>query len=411
MTAPGRSHAKRRIVFVDPDDPSAPFWWPAMVVPESEIDVFRQTMTSDIQEPGANEHLVCYFEDSSFSVVHERELVPFSPDKSPYTDYLRGPHSHQFKRDRAVQLATLYWETGIVPRSFTWARDTERKVFQGDPMRPLRKETDARRPSAGNGTAGKASTSQHRKAHSVSSLSGGKHGKSTTAASQGQRAMNGKSHAAASSTGAPLPPASNGLVDETMEATSVPLARRHTASAPMPTTHESVAGTLSTPEQMSSYARHAGTTLDNGEAMLRLWTWAHQQGPSSHDMATPGHCTHCQTKVTHRMPALLCLGCHDLLGEPSRFQSCTGRTAKKPCLRRQHPYEAADHHHHHHHHLRLRLWGPEEHTLTVTVCDGVIRRWLAGLERMTVEVLTGLVPVTRRERWRRLQLQQGHRLR
>ncbi|KAI9593385.1 hypothetical protein BDF19DRAFT_168542 [Syncephalis fuscata] len=169
MAAPRRSNAKRRIVFVDPDDSEAPFWWPAMVVPESEIDVFRKTMTSDIQEPGAHEHLVCYFEDSSFSVVHERELVPFSPDKSPYTEYLRGPHSNQFKRDRAVQLATLYWETGIVPRSFTWARDTERKVFQGDAIRAVKREPETKRPSQGSSTA-KANGQQHRKAHSVSSI-------------------------------------------------------------------------------------------------------------------------------------------------------------------------------------------------------------------------------------------------
>jgi hypothetical protein len=35
-----KSNAKRRIVFVDPDDPDAPFWWPAMVNMNGFVYIF-----------------------------------------------------------------------------------------------------------------------------------------------------------------------------------------------------------------------------------------------------------------------------------------------------------------------------------------------------------------------------------
>ncbi|KAK9711725.1 hypothetical protein K7432_007623 [Basidiobolus ranarum] len=82
-------------------------------------------MENDIQEPKKGEHLVCYFEDGSFSIVPETEVVPFSPVLPPYTNYIRGG-ADGFLNDKAVMLATLYWETGIVPPTFTWVRDEER---------------------------------------------------------------------------------------------------------------------------------------------------------------------------------------------------------------------------------------------------------------------------------------------
>ncbi|ORX96661.1 hypothetical protein K493DRAFT_336818 [Basidiobolus meristosporus CBS 931.73] len=120
-----RAFSKRKVVFVDPDDLNAPYWWPAMIVPEREIEAFKQTMENDIQEPGKGEHLVCYFEDGSFSIVPETEIAPFSPVLPPYTNYLRGVNADAFLNDKAVMLATLYWETGIVPPTFTWVRDEE----------------------------------------------------------------------------------------------------------------------------------------------------------------------------------------------------------------------------------------------------------------------------------------------
>ena len=54
-----------RLVFVDPEDETLPYWWPAIIVPEEELDTFRDTMDSDISRIKSGERLVCYFEDAS----------------------------------------------------------------------------------------------------------------------------------------------------------------------------------------------------------------------------------------------------------------------------------------------------------------------------------------------------------
>ncbi|CAJ0749294.1 24169_t:CDS:2 [Entrophospora sp. SA101] len=35
-------YMRKKVVFVDPDDPSASYWWPALVVPNKEIEIFKQ---------------------------------------------------------------------------------------------------------------------------------------------------------------------------------------------------------------------------------------------------------------------------------------------------------------------------------------------------------------------------------
>ncbi|KAJ3081718.1 hypothetical protein HK102_002174, partial [Quaeritorhiza haematococci] len=119
---PRRTPPKRKVVFVDPDDVDAPWWWPAMVVPKKEIPLFRQTVDGDVQEPADGEYLVCYFEDGSFSIVPESDALPFCPWQPPYTTYVTGPSGPQFRVDKAVILATWYWETGNVPSSFVWLK-------------------------------------------------------------------------------------------------------------------------------------------------------------------------------------------------------------------------------------------------------------------------------------------------
>ncbi|RUS27911.1 hypothetical protein BC938DRAFT_482581 [Jimgerdemannia flammicorona] len=122
------SHKKqrRKVVFVDPDDPSAPYWWPAMVVPSDEIAVFKQTMDASVREPERGEHLVCYFEDASFSTVPESALLSFDPTRAPYITYRTGANADAFRKDKAVLLATYYWETGVVPLRFTWIENAEK---------------------------------------------------------------------------------------------------------------------------------------------------------------------------------------------------------------------------------------------------------------------------------------------
>ncbi|CAG8801479.1 2847_t:CDS:2, partial [Racocetra fulgida] len=99
-------HLRRKVVFVDPDDPDAPHWWPALY-------------------PGEGESLVCYFEDGSYSIVPEKDQKPFDPKIEPYTTYMEGPNSEAFQKDKAVTLATLYFEKGVVPPVFKWIRNED----------------------------------------------------------------------------------------------------------------------------------------------------------------------------------------------------------------------------------------------------------------------------------------------
>lgn len=52
-------------------------------------------------------HIVCYFEDRSYSIVSELELLPFCRSEQPYLSYLDCP---DFLHDRAVMFANRYWE-------------------------------------------------------------------------------------------------------------------------------------------------------------------------------------------------------------------------------------------------------------------------------------------------------------
>ncbi|RIA88885.1 hypothetical protein C1645_222391 [Glomus cerebriforme] len=113
-------HLRRKVVFVDPDDADAPHWWPALVVPFKEIEIFKQKMDYDVQYPAGGENVVCYFEDGSFSIVPEKDQLPFDPKGPPYTTYINGPNASSFQKDKAVALATLYFEKGIIPQSFKW---------------------------------------------------------------------------------------------------------------------------------------------------------------------------------------------------------------------------------------------------------------------------------------------------
>lgn len=150
------SKPKRQVVFVDPDDPDAPYWWPAMVILSLRLSSkgcstrgFHVLSRNSIQRGSKARirsiaglllwgwFLVClpsFFHrldgkraDLYSSLVGEHECVPFSTDTHPYIDYLKGPHGRQFHKDKAVRSATLYCSTAVPPPSFTWIRDEEAK--------------------------------------------------------------------------------------------------------------------------------------------------------------------------------------------------------------------------------------------------------------------------------------------
>ncbi|KAJ3045232.1 hypothetical protein HDV00_011104 [Rhizophlyctis rosea] len=117
---------KRKLVFVDPDDVNAPWWWPGMVVQKDDLPIFKRHVGEEgFKDPKAGEFVVCYFEDGSYSTVPETAARPLCPHLAPYTDYSNGPHRDAFVSDKAVVLATRYYERGDIPESFSWLMGVE----------------------------------------------------------------------------------------------------------------------------------------------------------------------------------------------------------------------------------------------------------------------------------------------
>ncbi|KAJ2616518.1 hypothetical protein H4S08_000754 [Coemansia sp. RSA 1365] len=100
----------RDVVFVDPLDTSAPYWWPAMIVPTDEIDT-----TMGCTKLGNDEYLVKYFEDFRGS-----ELRVFSTSQRPFTDFADA--SPAFTKDKAIKSALSFLKTGHVQAKFQWRR-------------------------------------------------------------------------------------------------------------------------------------------------------------------------------------------------------------------------------------------------------------------------------------------------
>ena len=109
---------RNQVVFVDPDDESCLYWWPALIVPHEHLHLFQPTNGETI---GSSDLVVCYFEDGSFSVVPQNAVKPFSTSSDPFKMYIRHPEiKHTFLSDRAVIRATKFIRDGIVPLSFSW---------------------------------------------------------------------------------------------------------------------------------------------------------------------------------------------------------------------------------------------------------------------------------------------------
>src|ERR1043165_5001476 len=91
-------------------------------------------MDYDVQYPAEGENVVCYFEDGSFSIVPEKDQLPFDPKGPPYTTYMEGPNASNFQKDKAVAMATLYFEKGVIPQSFKWLHREDNVSVGGTSM-------------------------------------------------------------------------------------------------------------------------------------------------------------------------------------------------------------------------------------------------------------------------------------
>ncbi|KAJ1771397.1 hypothetical protein LPJ54_004729 [Coemansia sp. RSA 1824] len=103
----------RDVVFVDPLDTSAAYWWPAMIVPTDEIDT-----TMGCTQLGADEYLVKYFEDFKYSTVRGSELRAFDTSQRPYTDF--AANNPSFPKDKAIRGALSFLKTGHAHAKFQW---------------------------------------------------------------------------------------------------------------------------------------------------------------------------------------------------------------------------------------------------------------------------------------------------
>ncbi len=91
-------------------------------------------MDYDVPYPAEGENVVCYFEDGSYSIVSEKDQLPFDPKYPPYTKYMEGPNALNFQKDKAVTLATLYFEKGVIPQSFKWLHKEDNVIVGGMAM-------------------------------------------------------------------------------------------------------------------------------------------------------------------------------------------------------------------------------------------------------------------------------------
>ena len=115
-----RMSLKQKVVFVDPEDDSCPYWWPALIVPTEYIHLFQQSISEPVPLT-STDLVVCYFEDGSFSVVPEDAIRAFNVEKEPFISYRTHPeYGKRFLADRAVIRALKFCTEGMVPLSFTW---------------------------------------------------------------------------------------------------------------------------------------------------------------------------------------------------------------------------------------------------------------------------------------------------
>ncbi|CAG8440972.1 1032_t:CDS:2 [Diversispora eburnea] len=83
-----REFKGRDVVFVDPLDPKAEFWWPAMIVPNDEIDESMDVDGKLEKNLLEGKFLVRYFEDMTYSVVEAKGLRHFEINDNPCKQFV-----------------------------------------------------------------------------------------------------------------------------------------------------------------------------------------------------------------------------------------------------------------------------------------------------------------------------------
>lgn len=92
------------VVFVNPDDPLEPFWWPGVIIPPELLD-------ESIPTPKEGELVVFYFEDGTYSITSISDVALFRIDQRPYIDFAKS-RGVEFLMHPGVQRAIQFIETG-----------------------------------------------------------------------------------------------------------------------------------------------------------------------------------------------------------------------------------------------------------------------------------------------------------
>ncbi|KAJ3277076.1 hypothetical protein HDV01_000128 [Terramyces sp. JEL0728] len=110
---PAFTAAKPMLVWVDPDDPNVPLWWPAIIVPNSQRD---ETMPEQPQDE--DEITIVYLTTPlEFSNVNYTDTRVFDLEKEPYRTFSQHP---DFENLQQIAIATQFYKTGELPHRLQW---------------------------------------------------------------------------------------------------------------------------------------------------------------------------------------------------------------------------------------------------------------------------------------------------
>lgn len=82
-----------------------PWWWPAILVPEGEVDETMPVAPAGLR-------VARFFQDNSYAVVDPDETLPFKPGTSPFTEFADGlpwPRPPILMRFVRVPSETRHW--------------------------------------------------------------------------------------------------------------------------------------------------------------------------------------------------------------------------------------------------------------------------------------------------------------
>jgi hypothetical protein len=128
-TIPIHMLQSRIAVLVDPLDEELTPWWPAILVPDNEVD---DTMGYP-NGPPPGMRLVRYFEDSSYSICSINDIRLFTPPYGTYAKCLE--RSPSLAHDSAYRKACAFLDHGIVPLNLPWPEWRKEMVLTG--IRPF----------------------------------------------------------------------------------------------------------------------------------------------------------------------------------------------------------------------------------------------------------------------------------